>query len=44
VALLRAYRETGVARVQTLVRAAADSDEALESFAADCRAAEVELA
>jgi F420-dependent oxidoreductase-like protein len=44
VALLRAYREAGMARVQTLVRAAADSDEALESFAADCRAAEIELA
>ena len=41
--LLAAYREVGMVRVQTLVRAAADSDEALESFAADCRAAGAQL-
>ena len=37
--LLGAYGEAGMVRVQTLVRASADSDEALESLAADCRAA-----
>jgi F420-dependent oxidoreductase-like protein len=37
--LLTAYREAGMSRVQTLLQAAARSDEALESFAADCRAA-----
>ncbi len=41
--LLAAYREAGMARVQTLVRASADSDEVLESFADDCRAAGAEL-
>jgi alkanesulfonate monooxygenase SsuD/methylene tetrahydromethanopterin reductase-like flavin-dependent oxidoreductase (luciferase family) len=41
---LTAYRETGIERIQALLRASADSDEALESFAEDCRAAGVELA
>jgi F420-dependent oxidoreductase-like protein len=39
VALLAGYREAGVSRVQSLIRASAASDEALESFAADCQAA-----
>jgi len=39
IAELVAYREAGVARVQTIIREAADTDEALESFASDCRAA-----
>jgi F420-dependent oxidoreductase-like protein len=42
--LLGAYRDTGIARVQALVQASADSDEALQSLAADCRAAGAELA
>jgi F420-dependent oxidoreductase-like protein len=42
--LLGAYRDTGIARVQALVQGSADSDEALESLAADCRAAGAELA
>jgi F420-dependent oxidoreductase-like protein len=42
--LLGAYRDSGIARVQALVQGSADSDEALESLAADCRAAGVELA
>ena len=42
--LLAGYREAGVSRVQTLIQATADSDEALESFAADCRAAGATLA
>jgi F420-dependent oxidoreductase-like protein len=41
---LAAYREVGVARVMTLLRASADTDEALESFAEDARAAGAELA
>jgi F420-dependent oxidoreductase-like protein len=36
---LAAFREAGVARVQTLVPACTKTDEALESFAADCQAA-----
>jgi F420-dependent oxidoreductase-like protein len=35
---LAAYRELGVRRVQTILRASATGDEALTSFAADCRA------
>jgi F420-dependent oxidoreductase-like protein len=42
--LLGAYRDSGIARVQALVQGSADSDEALESLAADCRAAGVPLA
>ena len=41
--LIAAYRELGIRRVMTLVREAADSDDALEAFAEDCRAAGVEL-
>jgi F420-dependent oxidoreductase-like protein len=41
---LGAYAELGVARVQTLVQASADSDEALESFAEDAEAAGVPMA
>jgi F420-dependent oxidoreductase-like protein len=41
--MLAGFREAGLRRIQTLVRAAADSDEALESFAEDCRAAGAEL-
>jgi F420-dependent oxidoreductase-like protein len=41
---LAAYRELGVDRIMTFVRAAATTDEALESFAEDCRAAGAELA
>jgi len=41
---LAAYRETGIARIQALLRSSADSDEALESFTEDCRAAGIELA
>ena len=36
---LAAYREAGVARVQTLLRSSVDSDEPLDSFAEDARAA-----
>lgn len=43
-ALLAAYREAGVSRVMTLLRASATSDEALESFAADARASGATLA
>ena len=43
-ALIDAYRELGVSRIMTLVRDAVDSDEALEAFAEDCRAAGAELA
>jgi F420-dependent oxidoreductase-like protein len=39
IAELVAYREAGVSRAQTIIREAADTDEALESYAADCRAA-----
>jgi F420-dependent oxidoreductase-like protein len=42
--LLADYAELGVSRVIGLVRASADSDEALEELAADARAAGVELA
>jgi hypothetical protein len=38
------YAELGVSRVIGLVRASADSDEALEELATDARAAGVELA
>ena len=41
---LAAYRELGVDRVMTFVRAAATTDEALELFAEDCRASGAELA
>jgi F420-dependent oxidoreductase-like protein len=41
---LAAYRELGVSRVMTLLHASATSDEALESLAADARAAGVEMA
>jgi F420-dependent oxidoreductase-like protein len=40
---LGAFRELGVSRVMTLLRASADSDEPLERLAEDCRAAGVEL-
>jgi len=43
-AMIDAYRELGVSRIMTLVRDAADSDEALDAFAEDCRAAGAELA
>ena len=42
--LLRGYVEAGVDRVMTMIRASAASDDALEVFAADCRAAGIELA
>jgi len=42
--LVAGYRDLGVSRIMTLVRDAADSDEALEAFAADCRAAGATLA
>ncbi len=38
-----AYRELGVSRIQCLVRQAVETDEALESFAEDCRAGGVLL-
>jgi F420-dependent oxidoreductase-like protein len=41
---LAAYREVGVDRIMSFVRGAERTDEALESFAADCRAAGAELA
>ena len=41
--LLRRYRDAGVDRVMTLVRACADDDGALERFAEDCVAAGCEL-
>jgi alkanesulfonate monooxygenase SsuD/methylene tetrahydromethanopterin reductase-like flavin-dependent oxidoreductase (luciferase family) len=40
---LAAYREAGVRRVMTILRASATSDEALAAFAEDARAAGVEL-
>jgi F420-dependent oxidoreductase-like protein len=40
---LAEYREVGVSRVMTLLHASATSDEALESLAADARAAGVEI-
>jgi F420-dependent oxidoreductase-like protein len=42
--LLGRYRELGVNRLQALLAESADSDEALESFAADARAAGCSLA
>jgi len=42
--LLGGYRELGVSRVMGLVKACVRTDEALESFVADARAAGVELA
>ena len=41
---LAGYRDVGVDRVMTLIRASATSDEALATFAEDARAAGVELA
>jgi F420-dependent oxidoreductase-like protein len=41
---LSAYRELGVDRVMSQINASVHDDEALESFAADCRAAGAELA
>jgi F420-dependent oxidoreductase-like protein len=41
---LAGFRDLGVSRVMGLVRACADTDEALESFAEDARAAGIELA
>jgi F420-dependent oxidoreductase-like protein len=43
-ALLAGYRDAGVRRVQALIQASVRTDEALEAFAADCRAAGAELA
>jgi F420-dependent oxidoreductase-like protein len=43
VELLAAYREAGLRRVMGMLQASADSDEALESLAADARAAGCEL-
>jgi F420-dependent oxidoreductase-like protein len=43
VELLAGYLDTGVVRVSGLISASAGSDDALASFAADCRAAGVEL-
>jgi F420-dependent oxidoreductase-like protein len=42
--LIAGYRDLGVRRVMSLVRDAADSDDALEMFAEDCLAAGAELA
>ncbi|PZR64722.1 MAG: LLM class F420-dependent oxidoreductase [Chloroflexi bacterium] len=44
VELLQRVASLGIARVMTLVRDSVETDEALESFAADCRSAGVELA
>jgi F420-dependent oxidoreductase-like protein len=41
---LAAYAATGISRIQTLLKASARSDEALESFGADVRAAGLALA
>jgi alkanesulfonate monooxygenase SsuD/methylene tetrahydromethanopterin reductase-like flavin-dependent oxidoreductase (luciferase family) len=41
---LAGYRDAGVDRIQTLIRASATSDEALASFAEDVRAAGAVLA
>lgn len=41
--LIAAYRDAGVSRIITLVRDAAESDEAMATFAEDCRAAGAEL-
>ncbi len=43
VALLRGYREAGVDRIMTMIKAAAWSDRALEEFAEDCVAGGAEL-
>lgn len=42
--LLAGYREVGVSRIQTLVQASVDGDEALEAFKKDALAAGAELA
>lgn len=42
--LLGAYRDMGISRVMTPIRAASESDEALAEFAEDCRHAGVEMA
>ncbi len=42
--LIAAYREAGVHRIQTLIPACVDSDEALQEFAAEARAAGAHLA
>jgi F420-dependent oxidoreductase-like protein len=42
--VLGAFRETGASRLITLLKATAKTDEALETFAADARAAGAELA
>jgi len=42
--LIAGYRDAGVTRIQTLVRACVDTDDALGSFAEDCRAAGAEMA
>jgi F420-dependent oxidoreductase-like protein len=41
---IAAYRDLGVARIQCLVRDSVDSDEPLEAFAEDCRAAGISFA
>lgn len=41
--LLNQFRELGLSRIITLVRAAAENDDALAEFAEDCRAAGAEL-
>lgn len=43
VELLSAYRDLGISRVITPIRAATESEDALSSFASDCRQAGVEL-
>jgi hypothetical protein len=42
--LLRGYADVGVSRVMALLKETATSDEALDAFAADARAAGAELA
>jgi hypothetical protein len=42
--LLAAYREAGVSRVMTLVRAAASSPDELDAFRHDCEQAGADLA
>lgn len=44
VELLEAYKSLGVSRVMTILREAVHSDEVLDSFAADCKTAGVEMA
>jgi F420-dependent oxidoreductase-like protein len=41
--MLGGYAELGMSRVMGLLQASADSDEALEELAADCREADIEL-